>query len=97
MGRRTANIFLLSLGAAAVLVGVLYLGGCFAAKMSAARTAELLRQKEGAGTWKNVTCRPFSEKGSYWDYTCRVESMIARPFSFEVRVSGSGITDQSGP
>jgi hypothetical protein len=80
----------------AVLIIILTLGGCFDSKISAFRAAAILNS-EGGGTWKRVTCRPWHGTDGYWDYSCHVESTQAQPFSFEIKVNGGGITDQSGP
>jgi hypothetical protein len=77
-------------------VGILFVAGCFATKISASRTEAILIH-EGGGSWNRVRCTPFRGGGGYWDYTCRVQSTIASPFSFEVKVNRSGIVDQSGP
>ena len=93
--QRTRNVGLTFLGIA-VLVGILALSGCFNSKISGFRAAVILK-REGAGTWKKVTCRPWHGTDGYWDYSCHVESTQAEPFSFEIKVNGSGVTDQSGP
>src|SRR4051794_12740806 len=92
---RTRMVGLTLIGIA-VLVGILALGGCFDSKISGLRAAAILKS-EGGGTWKKVTCRPWHGTDGYWDYSCHVESTRAQPFSFEIKVNGSGITDQSGP
>jgi len=70
------------------------LAACGGHKITASRAAALLKAEEP--TWQRVACRPYSG-GSYWDYTCRVKSRVASPFSFEVKVDGSRIVDQSAP
>lgn len=92
MSIRTTNTLLLVVGIGAV-IGVLYLAGCFASRISASRAAAILKSAEPS--WRRVVCRPY--KGDYWDYTCRVETRNAARFSFAVKVDGSGITDQSAP
>ena len=77
-------------------LAVLVLGGCFNSKISRGRAATILK-REGGGTWKSVVCKPWHGTDGYWDYACRVVSTRAEPFSFEIKVNGSGITDQSGP
>jgi len=94
--QRTRNLGLAFLGIA-VLVGILALGGCFNSKINRFRAAAILKATEGAGTWKKVTCHPWHGTDGYWDYSCHVQSTRAKPFSFEIKVNGSGITDQSGP
>ena len=93
---RARNLAVVFLGMAAV-AAILALGGCFNSKISRSRAAAILKKSEGAGTWKKVACVPWRGTDGYWDYACRVESTRARPFTFEIKVSGSGITDQSGP
>lgn len=80
----------------ALVFGILAAHGSFDSKISRYRAAAILK-REGGGTWKKVTCGPWHGADGYWDYSCRVESTRAEPFSFEIKVSGSGITDQSGP
>jgi hypothetical protein len=86
----------LAILAIGVLLGTVAVRDRFGSKIDRHR-AEAIVKREGAGTWKNVTCRPWHGAGRYWDYSCRVESTRTKPFSFEVRFSGTGITDQSGP
>jgi hypothetical protein len=93
--RRARNLGLTVLGIG-VLVGLLGLGGCFDSKIDSFRAAAILKA-EGGRTWKKVTCRPFAGPGGYWDYTCRVESREAAPFSFDIRVTRSGIAEQTAP
>jgi hypothetical protein len=93
--RRARNLGLTILGIG-VLIGLLALGGCFDSKIDRFRAASILKA-EGGGTWKKVTCRPFDGPGGYWDYTCRVESTRAQRFSFDIRVTRSGIAEQSAP
>jgi hypothetical protein len=94
--RRARNLSLVLLGIV-VLVGILALGGCFSSKINRFQAADILKATEGAGTWKKVVCRPWHGTDGYWDYSCRVESTRAKPFSFEIKVDGSRVTDQSGP
>jgi hypothetical protein len=93
---RPRNVVLAVLGIALVF-GVLAVRGNFDSKISRYRAAAILKKQEGAGTWKSVTCRPWHSTDGYWDYSCRVEPMRGARFSFEIKVNGSGITDQSGP
>jgi hypothetical protein len=93
---RTRKLVLAFLGVG-VSIGILALAGCFDSKIDRFRAAVILKTTEGAGTWKEVTCRPWHGTDDYWDYSCRVESTRAKPFSFEIKVNGSRITDQSGP
>jgi hypothetical protein len=92
---RARNLGLAFLGIG-VLVGVLALGGCFNSKISSFRAAAILKT-EGGRTWTKVTCRRWHGTDGYWDYSCQVESTRTKPFAFEIKVNGSGITDQSGP
>ena len=86
-----ANALLVFVGLLAV-VGVLYLAGCFTSKISASRTAAILRNNEPS--YRRVICRPY--KGSGWDYTCVVDSSIAGRFTAVVKVNESGIVDAGG-
>ena len=92
MSVRTTNTLLLVVGVGLV-IGVLYLAGCFASRISPSRAAAIL--KSGEPSWRRVICRSYN--GDYWDYTCHVDTRNARVFSFEVKVNGSGIIDQSAP
>lgn len=86
-----ANALLVFVGLLAV-VGVLYLAGCFTPKISASRTATILKSTEPS--YRRVICRPY--KGSGWDYICVVDSSIAGRFTTVVKVNGSGIVDEGG-
>lgn len=88
---RVANALLVVVGLLAV-AGVLYLAGCFASKISASRTAAIL--KSGEPTYRRVVCRPSKDRG--WDYTCVIDSSIAGRFTTVVKVNGSGIVDEGG-
>jgi hypothetical protein len=77
----------------AAIVGILYVAGCFASRISASRAAAILKNDEPS--WRHVLCRPYA--GGYWDYNCSVDSRHAGRFSFLVKVNGSGIIDQSAP
>jgi hypothetical protein len=92
---RRTNLIQPAVAVALVLVlvlGTLYLAGCFSTKISATRTAEILRADEPS--WKRVAC---GNGPIGWDYKCVVHSKSAGVFSFLIRVNGGGITDQSAP
>jgi hypothetical protein len=89
---RAANTLVLVVGVVSA-IGLLFIAGCFTAKISASPTAAILRHDNTS--WRRVTCKPY--KGDGWDYTCRVVPKGAEPFSFDVSVNGNGITDQTAP
>jgi hypothetical protein len=71
---------------------ILFVAGCFNNKIGASSAATILRRQEP--TWKQVVCHGV---GGYWDYACVVRPKSGPAFSFDLRVNGSGITDQSAP
>ncbi len=73
-------------------IAILFVAGCFNNKISASHAATILRRQEP--TWKQVVCHGV---GGYWDYACVVRPRSGAAFSFDIRVNGSGITDQSAP
>jgi hypothetical protein len=88
---RAANSLLVFV-ALGVVAAVLYLGGCFERRISAPRTAALLRASSPAA--RSVTC---SEGSHGWDYTCIIRFADKPPLVIDVDVNGHTIVSQSAP
>jgi len=89
---RTTYVLLAAIRGAVLLL-ILYVGGCFTTKISAARAAAILQREEPS--WKSVSCH--ASTNEEWDYTCVILPASGSRFSLDVRVSRTGVTDQSAP
>jgi len=90
MSVKATNLLLLVV-AVGIVVAILDLNGCFESKISAARAAALLKERDSAAT--KVECRGGADG---WDYKCEI-SRSSGSFAIDINVNGSSITSQDAP